>query len=369
MSEIEAPTTENNETVEDILTQEIAEDWEEITIDTAREWAKQYIYLVNAVKAGRIGVRGVVMYGDDDREYSPAVGKLWINTLLYNQALPTVIRAQNGTGKSYLNSWAILRAKLLHPEGDFFNNVPWYWNTNHKLDSIAFPDMYKINKMSEMLIGGAKSVLADRVPFINLDEFDNAVDSQNWRDDGPQSWKSFTYIKRHLKFRGPLLSYHSWEDIPNYMRLRRVVADHYKVIIHGKNRYIFSRLSRPQSLVVTGPIIPYSKHGSNDFSIDVDAKKLRILMGETGQAKEAARRVLKYIGQCMIDTDGEEPKSRPIFKCDICGLEFLNAYNYESHINSRSHKQKAALLDKKGPPPPSKSRGHSKTFNAWEESR
>lgn len=337
---------------------ELAEDWE-ISSGRAEKIVSDYVSMLEKVKIGRMKVQGFDIADDGGREINDASPKLWLDSLLFNHALPTVVRAPNGAGKTYLLSWALMRAAVLHPDWDFYTNVPWFWAANERLREFMMPNFHEVAKMSDILIGSANSVLNDRIPCVGIDEMEEAVDSHSWQDrehkKGAESWRKFTYVKRHLKIRGPLLVYHSWEDIPNYMRKRRVVTDHFRIVIHEGQRYIFSRRTRPYCLVITGQVIPYSKYGWNDFSIDVDMEKLRLAIGKTSQVKVAAQRVLDNINGCIFGRkEGEESKEQEkeeepdeyeTYRCDICGMDFITRWNYETHLKSKGHKQKAVSED------------------------
>ncbi len=284
------------------LIADIEEDWE-VSHEAATQMAEDYVRILDSVRNGTAFVTGFSTASNTTINRQEAV-KFWLDSVFFRRDLPVVIRAKNGRGKTYLLSWLLLRARIMRPDGDFLTNIPWFWETDERVKPLAMPNFYNINSMSEMLRRSAESVLSDRIPYVIIDEMDNAVSSQDYRrgKESPYaSWKQFTYIKRHLRMKGPILTYHSVNDIPNYMRSRQVVADILKVYVHGGERYIFSEATRPYSLKINGEALLYSKTGFNDFEINVDMRKLRIMIGKTGNPKETAKMILKHLDDCSFD--------------------------------------------------------------------
>ncbi len=288
------------------FTTDVAEDWE-VSKTVATQWTNKYIVTLNDIKRGNYFVYGYSTLGDLTAERQEAV-KFWIDTIFFRRDLPVVVRARNGRGKTYFLSWLLLRTTIMRPDADILTNIPFYWLTDIRAKPLKVPNFYKINKMSQMLRLSAQSVLNDRIPYVIIDEMDNAVSSQDYKGgkESPYaSWKEFTYIKRHLLIKGPILAYHSVNDIPNYMRSRQIVADIFKIFVHGPDRYIFSDATKPYSLKIAGDILLYSKHGFNDFAIDVMMRKLRVSIGETNTPKETAKKILENLDANTFDVYGE----------------------------------------------------------------
>ncbi|MCW6159216.1 MAG: hypothetical protein LVQ63_07060 [Thermoplasmatales archaeon] len=306
------------------LSKDIEEDWE-VSPAAAIKMTTDYLEILGSVKNEKAFVSGFNTGRNEKREREEAV-KFWLDTVFFRRDLPVVIRARNGRGKTYLLTWLLLRTKIMRPDGDFLTNIPWFWETDPKVKPLAMPNFYNINKMSDMLRRSSETVLEGRTPYVIIDEMDNAVSSQDFTGGrgGPfASWKQFTYIKRHLKMKGPLLAYHSVNDIPNYMRSRQVVADILKVYVHGGERYVFSKATRPYRLKVGGDFVIYSKNGFNDFEIDVDMRKLRVSIGKTGTPAESARKILANLDSCTYDAyekRKEEFDKGEMYK-DICEMK------------------------------------------------
>ena len=235
----------------------------------------------------------------------PGQEKFWLDVMLFFKGLPTIIKSRNGQGKTHLLSWAFLRAAIMHSNWDILNNIPWYWEGEDSLASIAMPNFIQIHSMSTMLRQCAMSVLADRVPLVGIDEMDHAITSQSWKSEENQSWQHWTYIERHLEVRGPILIYHSWNDIPYYMRKGGVVNQHLWVSVHKGQRYVFNTNTRPYFLHVSGSFIPYSSHGAVGFKIDVDMGRMHSTLNST-KRKGIAEQVLANLESCIVDAAEED---------------------------------------------------------------
>ena len=330
------------------LTRDVEEDWE-VPREAAMKLAAEYAEILKGVKDGSISVAGLRGSSSTVQERPEAI-KLWLDTVFFRRDLPVVIRAKNGRGKTYFLSWLLLRAKIMRPDGDFLTNIPWFWETDERVRPLAMPNFYNINRMSEMLRRSSETVLEGRVPYVIIDEMDNAVSSQDFAggSGGPfASVKQFTYIKRHLKMKGPILAYHSVNDIPNYMRSRQVVADILKVYVRAGERYIFSEATRPYRLKITGTSLLYSKNGFNDFEIDVDMRKLRVSIGKTGTPAETAKRILSNLDSCTFDAyekRKEEFENEELYR-EICDLreEGLKVEEIRKRLGIRKQRVTDAL--------------------------
>ncbi|MEM0136695.1 MAG: hypothetical protein QXU18_15950 [Thermoplasmatales archaeon] len=306
------------------LISDIEDDWE-VPESVATKMANDYVRISRSIADGRAQIQAQNTDQRYTRERGEAI-KFWIDSVFFRRDLPVVLRAKNGRGKTYFLSWLLLRGAMVRPDGDFLTNIPLFWETDPRVKPLAMPHFYNINKMSEMLRRASQTVLEGRVPYVVLDEMDNAVSSHDFSGAGKkafESWRQFTYIKRHLKMKGPVLAYHSVNDIPNYMRSRQVVADILKVYVHGGERYVFSRATRPYRLKVTGDFMVYSKNGFNDFEIDVDMRKLRISLGKTGTPMETAKKVIQNLDSCTFDAyekRKDEFDKGELYR-DICDLK------------------------------------------------
>lgn len=266
----------------------------------AQHTAAEYVSIRNAVAQGNAEI--VATSPSKHGLQYPGQEKFWIDSILLFKGLPTVIFSRNGQGKTHLLSWASLRAAVLHPNWDILNNIPYYWVGEPELDSVAMPHFITIDSMYSMLRQAALSVLNDRVPALLIDEMDHAITSQSWRSDPNISWSHFTYFERHLEIRGPPLVYHSWSDIPYYMRKGGVVNQHLWVSIHTGKRYAFNTYTRPYYLHVAGPYIPYSTHGAIGFKTDVDMGRLHSLVHATRRL-QVAEQILDNVDSCILEND------------------------------------------------------------------
>lgn len=267
--------------------------------------ASRYIHILNSIGNARETFFVGADVSHSSEEAIPYLYRYWIDTNFLFTGRPTVVWAPTGVGKTHLASYVATRAIDLHPDWDILSNVPWYWVDDDSLADIRPNNLITISTMSEMLKFACESVIAGRKAAVIIDEMDNAIVSQNWRSPENKSWKSFSFIERHLEIRGPLIIYHAWNDIPFYMRRAGNVNDFLPPELHGSLRHVFSSRSRPHSLVVDEDIIPYSSHGEIGFTIDIDMEKLRKKL-RTSRRIEYAEQVLRWLPQCMIDPDEDD---------------------------------------------------------------
>lgn len=299
-----------------------------IGAESSGKMAQMYISRLEKIRKGRTdGVVGME-YVNGAIRADGSLSHYWLDTVFLFNGLSTVVRARPSTGKSHLGSWVILRASIVHPNWDFLTNIPWYWVDDPELDDCIFPHIYTVRSMSEMLRQSANIVSAGRIPAIIIDEMDSAVTSQAWREKSSNAWKVFTYLAAHLGARGPLLLYHFWNDIPNYLRIGGNVNRHLAIEVHNRERHIFAKPAKglgtfPHDLVVDGDFIPYSRHGLGGFRIDVDMQEISASIHET--RKDAiAKAVLANLDRCIerdagSRTSSESKKKHEEYR-DICDL-------------------------------------------------
>lgn len=267
--------------------------------------ASRYIDILDGIRNGSGAFFTGVDVTHGSQEVSSHLYRYWIDTNFLFTGRPSIVWAPTGVGKTHLASFVATRAMDLHSDWDILSNVPWYWIDDDSLSELRPDNLITISKMSEMLKFACESVIAGRRAAVIIDEMDNAVVSQNWRSPENKSWKSFSFIERHLEIHGPLIIYHAWNDIPFYMRRAGNVNDFLPPELHGGLRHVFSSRSRPHSLIVDEDIIPYSSHGEIGFTIDVDMERLRKRL-RTSRRIEYAEQVLRWLPQCMIDPDEDE---------------------------------------------------------------
>ena len=307
------------------LTERIDED-RGIGIEASRKSAQMYIARLQKIKNGQTdGIAGME-YATGTIRTDVTLSHYWLDTVFLYNGLSTVVRARPGTGKTHLGAWVILRASIAHPNWDFLTNIPWYWIDDPSLGDCIFPNLYTVHSMSEMLRKSAESVLSGRIPAIIVDEMDSAVTSQAWREKKSNAWKVHTYLAAHLGARGPLLLYHFWNDIPNYLRIGGNVNRHLGIEIYNRERHVFARSTFPHDLVIDGDFIPYSRHGLGGFRIDVDMQELSTSIHET--RKDAiARAVLANLDRCTereaklgVSSSEDKEKEKGGEYRDICDL-------------------------------------------------
>lgn len=267
----------------------------------ARNWATSEIQAVAAIKENR--ARLGTTEGQPSARY-------WTNSIFFNMR-PTIVFGPQGQGKSYLCSWAILRAMIANPDWDFYTNLPYFWfDYPGELPDAALPNVFLVRNMEEMLRGIIKSRRNGRYPAIILDEMDAEIDSYSWQSEESRSWRIFTQFQRHFYVKGPILVYHYAKHIPPYLRnggMARVIFLTY----HDAKRYVLARFTKPYKLVIKGFAPPYASHGSYPFEINVDMKYLyRKLEGVNTQ--RILDRMEEAIPESIITDEKVEKRFREI---------------------------------------------------------
>ena len=289
----------------DILAARLSEDRGYSAVRSA-EWARRYIEIIRGIQGD--GKAGTFFTGVDVTHGRQLIDEAkmayWINTNFLYAGRPTIVWAPTGVGKTHLASFVAARTLDLNKHWDVLSNIPWYWIDDESLSALRPPNLITISTMSELLRRACESVINGRIPAAIIDEMDNAVVSQNWRSPENKSWKSFSFIERHLELRGPLIIYHAWNDIPFYMRRAGNVNDFLPPDLHGGQRHVYSGRTRPHNLIIDEDIIPYSSHGEIGFNIDVDMEALRKKL-RTSRRVEYARQVLENIDRYMIRSSEE----------------------------------------------------------------
>ncbi len=290
----------------------------------AMEWVSSYANVLDMIRDGNATVNGYDI-SDGYRIKEDGQARYWIDSVFLYKGLSTVVYSRARSGKTHLNSWALLRERILHPEREILHNVPLFWDDDPRLSQLALPGVTRVRKMSEMLRLGSETVLNGGVPASILDEMDHVLLSQNWREDENVSWKMFTFIEGHLEFCGPLLTYHDRGDIPMFFRRGKLANQILSLHLHGGRRYILSPSTRPRSLLISGLVVPFSTHGGVGFKIDISVGKLHSRLHGT-RKKDIAEQVLANIDSCMIrsrsreeeDTEEEEEREPLPLHHDPC---------------------------------------------------
>lgn len=260
----------NNEAVRE-LARYLKEDREEaISNAEATEWAVLHTNYLEGLKNGSVTL-DYRIEGEDrgpDNSFSS-----FIKTNLLRTGMVSVLYGKAGTGKSHFLSWLITRSLVSYPNWDIYTNLPLFWFDHKSLEELSLPNVYKIDSMSEMLYKSALSVLNKRQPVVILDVMDQVLTSRKWNSKENLSWETFMNIERHLKVRGPLLVYHITRAIPEPMRERRITEFVYKMVVHGRMKYLYN-CDGKQKIEITGFSVPYATLGTFSFQIDVDMGKL-----------------------------------------------------------------------------------------------
>ena len=311
------------------LSELVAED-QDVSVSAAQAMVERYMTALKAIQRRQEG-------------YNPAIGaaeleslRTWVDKVFFFKGLPTIVYARMGAGKTYFISWLLLRAMWLHPNWDFFTNIPFFWADDKELERYKPPQLYAPSSMSQMLIMTSNSILNDRVPATLLDEMDSAIVSQSWQSRKNLSWMKFTFVERHLKTRGPVMVYHSASDIPHYLRKinSNLTNTHIKLTLRGGKRIVASRRNPSHIVEVpsTQAIIPYATHGLMGFEIDVDMGKLNDRL-HSSRVKVVAQQILDNVEDCLIDSKNDRAARQVLpesMKDETTGKALL-------HCNSCNH--------------------------------
>lgn len=239
-----------------------------------------------------------VSLGRHDRPSCPDESDLarWPGDLGFHTGQATVFVARQGAGKS--NALAVLIEKAVEhrPGWDIYTNVPFPWTESLAGTVPAPPNLYPVSSFAELLRGIGRSILADRIPAVAIDEMDQAATSHEWAGDRSESWTKFLYVERHFRVRGPMLAYHVYEHVP--LPLRRTGAlrgSYFRVVIRGGLR-LLARAEDPSAWwVVPESSLPFLTLGHHGFDLDVDMADLGRHL--SGNHKAVARQMLEYLDE------------------------------------------------------------------------
>jgi len=335
----------NNEAVRE-LARYLKEDREEaISNSESVEWAMLYANYLQSLKNGSVTLDYRKVIEKEDRGPDSSFNS-FIKTNLLRTGMVSVLYGKAGTGKSHFLSWLITRSLVSYPNWDIYTNLPFFWVDHKSLQELSLPNVYKIDSMSEMLYKSALSVLNKKQPVVILDEMDQVLTSRRWYSKENLSWETFMNIERHLKIRGPLLIYHVTRAIPEPMRERRITEFVYKMMVHGRLKYLYD-CDEKQKIEISGFAIPYATLGTFSFQIDVDMGKL-LRSIQTTEITESATFIRDHIGEFKfditeedkieVDSEGrakeasEEEKQGIKLTCSKCGYSWL--YNGESKFRA-----------------------------------
>jgi len=288
----------NNEAVRE-LARYLKEDREEaISNAEATEWAVLHASYLEGLKNGSVTLDYRKVIEGEDRGPDSSFSS-FIKTNLLRTGMVSVLYGKAGTGKSHFLSWLITRSLVSFPNWDIYTNLPFFWFDHKSLQELSLPNVYKIDSMSEMLYKSALSVLNKRQPVVILDEMDQVLTSRRWYSRENLSWETFMNIERHLKIRGPLLIYHVTRAIPEPMRERRITEFVYKMVVHGKSKYLYN-CDEKQKIEISGFAVPYATLGTFSFQIDVDMGKL-LRSIQTTEITESATFIRDHIEEFKFD--------------------------------------------------------------------
>jgi len=297
----------NNEAVGE-LARYLKEDREEaISNAQATEWAVLHANYLEGLKNGSVTLDYRKVIEGEDRGPDNSFSS-FIKTNLLRTGMVSVLYGKAGTGKSHFLAWLITRALVSFPNWDIYTNLPLFWFDHKSLEELSLPNVYKIDSMSEMLYRSALSVLNKRQPVVILDEMDQVLTSRKWNSKENLSWETFMNIERHLKVRGPLLVYHITRAIPEPMRERRITEFIYKMVVHGRMKYLYN-CDGKQKIEISGFAIPYATLGTFSFQIDVDMGRL-LRSIQTTEITESATFIRDHINEFRFNLDEEEEREK-----------------------------------------------------------
>ncbi len=278
----------------------------DLIIENSGESEEQAIIEIDAFHEALLSIKhGTLGFKTDRAPY-------WINSVMLNDRRSTVVVAPNGEGKSRFYSWLILRAIILHPNWDFYTNLPILTFEFPELTEYALSNVYPVTSMSAMFIGIITSHRNGRIPAVLLDEMGSEITAYNWQSEGGQSWRILSQFQRHLRMRGPLLAYQILRSIPNYFKTGGLANDILTIKEHDGHRFVFSRKTRPRDLVIDGESVPYSSYGSLGFIVDVDMQHLYRRIATIDRNK-MIEQLEKNLPSCLITSvasEGNENSSR-----------------------------------------------------------
>ena len=268
-----------------------------ISRPSAEARAAEYLNFIKALDEGRMRLK------------DPENGKYWIDRMFLWKGRGTIVFAPQGQGKTNLCAYLIGRALILHPDWVVLTNIPFFWDFEEfGVQDLRPQRVVSVSTMSGMLKEMARIILNGQIPVIILDELDQVLTSYNYRKRSMDDWMHFIFIERHFKVRGPLMIYHEFKHIPNYLRAGDLLNERLFLTIHGGKRYILSRKTRPYKLVVTEATIPYSTHGLRGFNIDVDMGKLEEQLN-AGTTEGLARQILDILKDMDREKEISEKRS------------------------------------------------------------
>ncbi len=259
--------------------------------EVALRKAEEYLHFMKALNDGRMSLAG-----RPDPKY-------WLDTMFFYKGRGTIVFASQGQGKTNLCAYLITRALVLHPDWVILTNVPFFWDFEEfGVTDLRPGRVVSVSTMSQMLTEMANIILRGQIPVIVLDELDQVLTSYNYRKKSMDDWMHFIFVERHFKVRGPLMIYHEFKHIPNYLRSGDLLNERLFLTIHDGKRYILSRKTKPYKLVVTESVIPYSTHGLKGFNIDVNMGELEETLN-AGTSEGLARQILQYLNEFEKDKE------------------------------------------------------------------
>lgn len=288
------------------LTAAIYDDSDDIGAPAAEEWASGYLEWAEHLRKEELRIKP---------EHVPSVSFL-VDKVAFRNGEPTVVYGPVGSGKTTVSVVAIEYALLLHPDWVFPTNIPFYWNAGGGQLQAARPaQLTECRSMSSLLRMAAKARLeGGRRLAPVLDETDSKLVSQQWREDHNLNTKRLLYIARKLHLRGPLFIYHTYRDIPDY--LRELSLSHAVGKCEGKENspdkevrfWLKHSPPRVYRWVFPRSTIPFSSHGHGSFEFDVDMAQLEKYT--FGTARECAEQILDYLDRADAEKEEEEQYER-----------------------------------------------------------
>jgi hypothetical protein len=197
----------------------------------------------------------------------------------------SAVYGPQGRGKSNLCSVTAELVLACRPDWEVYSSVPysWYRGVGKAPDRLHVAD-----SMSQLLRVFSEAILAEKGDAaVILDEFDQVDTSHTWATEDSESWSRFVNVKRHYQARGPLVVFHSFNEIPLGIR-SGAKGSAFKLIARGGEHALID-LEDPSEWKATIPVstLPYLSYGLLGFALDVDmAELLQKFRGDSFRADQ-----------------------------------------------------------------------------------
>ena len=223
----------------------------------------------------------------------------WINQVFFYLGKATVIFAPAKSGKTNLASWLTENILQMDEKALIITDVPFLCQD---IEELRIPRIQEVRNMSELLYWIAKAVLDGFHPYAIIDEMDMALTSKEGQTKKNKGWARFIYIERHPGVKGPLLIFHRWKDIPNYLR----GGDLSNFVLWIKKNESGRWISSPdmkQMMRIPLSSLPYGSQSLSGWEIDIDVEKLFPQL--KGNREEICKQIVAKLERKVITREGK----------------------------------------------------------------